>query len=90
MLVRRSECDVKLDSCLRWKEYKEIFESLRGYCHENLKSIPLMFVLGFYVSIVVTRYQQVLIIIYKAERVFFFSKGAFVFRKDPIIFFNPV
>ena len=55
VLVRRSECDVRLDSCLRWKEYKEIFESLRGYCHDNLKSIPLMFVLGFYVSIVVTR-----------------------------------
>ena len=58
VLVRRSECDVKLDSCLRWKEYKEIFESLRGYCHQNLKSIPLMFVLGFYVSIVVTRYRN--------------------------------
>ena len=46
VLVSRSECDVKLDSCLRWKQYKEIFESLRGYCYDNLKSIPLMFVLG--------------------------------------------
>ena len=46
VLVRRSECDIKLESCMRWKQYKQIFESLRGYCYENLKSIPLMFVLG--------------------------------------------
>ena len=33
---------------------RELFESLRGYCHQNLKSIPLMFVLGFYVSLIGT------------------------------------
>ena len=53
VLVTRSECDVKLESCLRWKQYKEIFESLRGYCYENLKSIPLMFVLGRITNIVI-------------------------------------
>ena len=35
---------------------RETFESLRGYCYENTKTIPLMFVLGFYVSLVVARW----------------------------------
>jgi hypothetical protein len=33
-----------------------MFESLRTYCHEQLTSIPLTFVLGFYVSLIVTRW----------------------------------
>ena len=56
VLVRNSSCDIEFQSCVRWKQYRETFESLRGYCYENVKSIPLMFVLGFYVSLVVTRY----------------------------------
>ena len=56
VLVRNSECDVELESCRWWKEYRQLFEGLRGYCFQNLKSIPLMFVLGFYVSLVVTRW----------------------------------
>ena len=43
-------------SCLRWRSTRQLFESLRGYCHSNLRSIPLMFVLGFYVSLVVQRW----------------------------------
>lgn len=43
-------------SCRRWKVSREMFEALRGYCHHHLKSIPLMFVLGFYVSLVVQRW----------------------------------
>ena len=57
VLVRNSSCDIEFQSCVRWKQYRETFESLRGYCYENVKSIPLMFVLGFYVSLVVTRYE---------------------------------
>ena len=56
VLVKNSSCDIEFQSCVRWKQYRETFESLRGYCYENVKSIPLMFVLGFYVSLVVTRY----------------------------------
>ena len=56
VLVRNSSCDPDLESCVRWKQYRETFESLRGYCYQNIKSIPLMFVLGFYVTIVVTRW----------------------------------
>ena len=52
VLVRNSECDEEIENCLRWKEYRQLFEGLRGYCFQNLKSIPLMFVLGFYVSLV--------------------------------------
>ena len=58
VLVKNSHCDVELQSCVRWKQYRETFESLRGYCHENVKSIPLMFVLGFYVSLVVKRWWE--------------------------------
>ena len=56
VLVRNSECDEEMESCRWWKEYRQLFEGLRGYCFQNLKSIPLMFVLGFYVSLVVTRW----------------------------------
>ena len=58
VLVRNSSCDIEFQSCVRWKQYRETFESLRGYCYENVKSIPLMFVLGFYVSLVVTRFRK--------------------------------
>ena len=58
VLVKNSHCDVELQSCVRWKQYRETFESLRGYCHENVKSIPLIFVLGFYVSLVVSRWWE--------------------------------
>ena len=58
VLVRNSSCDLEFQSCVRWKQYRETFESLRGYCYENVKSVPLMFVLGFYVSLVVTRYKE--------------------------------
>ena len=33
-----------------------MFESLVTYCHDQLSSIPLTFVLGFYVSLIVSRY----------------------------------
>ena len=43
---------------MQWKESRETFESLRTYCHEQLSSIPLTFVLGFYVSLIVTRWWR--------------------------------
>jgi hypothetical protein len=64
ILVKYSECTQNSkgeddSSCtsaqLKWKESREIFESLRTYCSEQLTSIPLTFVLGFYVSLIVTR-----------------------------------
>ena len=45
-------------SCHRWRTARQLFEALRGYCHTNLRSIPLMFVLGFYVSLVVQRWWE--------------------------------
>ena len=45
-------------SLFKWKESRETFESLRTYCHEQLSSIPLTFVLGFYVSLIVTRWWR--------------------------------
>jgi len=65
ILVKYSECTQNSkgeddSSCtsaqLKWKESREIFESLRTYCSEQLTSIPLTFVLGFYVSLIVTRW----------------------------------
>jgi hypothetical protein len=44
--------------CLQWKESREAFEALRTYCKEELSSIPLTFVLGFYVSLIVNRYTS--------------------------------
>ena len=41
---------------LQWKESRELFESLVTYCHDQLSSIPLTFVLGFYVSLIVSRW----------------------------------
>ena len=35
---------------------RELFESLVTYCHDKLSSIPLTFVLGFYVSLIVSRW----------------------------------
>jgi len=35
---------------------KAAFESVAIYCHQHIESIPLTFVLGFYVNIVVTRW----------------------------------
>ena len=47
---------VSSTTCLRWRTARQLFEALRGYCHHHLRSIPLMFVLGFYVSLVVQRW----------------------------------
>ena len=58
VLVPKSECDMSLPSCQRWKSYRELFESLRLYCNENLKSVPLTFLLGFYVSLIVSRWWK--------------------------------
>ena len=41
---------------MQWKESRELFESLVTYCHDQLSSIPLTFVLGFYVSLIVSRW----------------------------------
>ena len=35
-----------------------MFESLVTYCHDKLSSIPLTFVLGFYVSLIVSRWWR--------------------------------
>jgi len=56
VLVPRSECDASLPSCQRWKTHRELFELFRLYTNQNLKSIPLTFVLGFYVSLIVGRW----------------------------------
>jgi len=58
LLVRKSECSDNDDICRQWKQSREVFESLRTYCHEQLSSIPLTFVLGFYVSLIVTRWWR--------------------------------
>jgi len=60
LLVRRSECSEEdgTGHCRQWKQSREMFESLRTYCHEQLSSIPLTFVLGFYVSLIVTRWWR--------------------------------
>lgn len=41
---------------VRWKWRRETFESLRLYCSLNLSNIPLTFMLGFYVSVIVKRW----------------------------------
>jgi len=56
VLVPKTECDSTLASCYRWKTYRETFESFRSYANQNLRSIPLTFVLGFYVSLIVDRW----------------------------------
>jgi len=59
VIVEYSEgCDEKLPSCNRWKSRREIFESLRLYCSQNLSNVPLTFMLGFYVSLVVNRWWK--------------------------------
>jgi len=58
VILPNSECDDSLPSCQRWRSHREIFEALRLYCHENLKSVPLTFMLGFYVSLIVTRWWK--------------------------------
>ena len=42
--------------CFRWKWRREMFESLRFYCSLNLSNVPLTFMLGFYVSLIVKRW----------------------------------
>ena len=42
----------------RWKTRRETFEALRLYCSNNLSNIPLTFMLGFYVSLVVDRWWR--------------------------------
>ena len=42
----------------QWKQFRELFEALCIYCHEQLSSIPLTFVLGFYVSLIVKRWWK--------------------------------
>ena len=42
----------------RWKTRRETFEALRLYCSNNLSNIPLTFMLGFYVSLVVDRWWK--------------------------------
>jgi len=58
VLVPKTECDSTLASCYRWKTYRETFESFRSYANQNLRSIPLTFVLGFYVSLIVDRWWK--------------------------------
>ena len=36
--------------------YRHIFESLKAYCSIQMSSIPMTFVLGFYVSLIVKRW----------------------------------
>jgi hypothetical protein len=40
----------------QWRESREVFESLCVYYRGQLTSIPLTFVLGFYVSLIVKRW----------------------------------
>jgi len=54
VLVKNSECE----TCTKWQESREMFEALRTYCHEQLTSIPLTFVLGFYVTLIVDRWWK--------------------------------
>lgn len=60
VLVPKSECDIVNDgpSCERWKTHREIFETFRLYTNQNLRSIPLTFVLGFYVSLIINRWWK--------------------------------
>ena len=45
-------------SFFQWKQSRELFEALCIYCHEQLSSIPLTFVLGFYVSLIIKRWWK--------------------------------
>ena len=48
-----------INNCtFRWKTRRETFEALRLYCSKNLSNIPLTFMLGFYVSLVVNRWWK--------------------------------
>ena len=42
----------------QWRQSRETFELLVTYCHHQLSSIPLTFVLGFYVSLIVSRWWR--------------------------------
>lgn len=39
-----------------WEFYRHLFESLKAYCSIQMSSIPMTFVLGFYVSLIVKRW----------------------------------
>jgi len=57
VLVKKSECEInETNGCREWKESRELFESLVTYCNQQLTSIPLTFVLGFYVTLIVGRW----------------------------------
>ena len=58
VMVPNSMCEQTLPSCQRWKVHRETFEALQLYCSDNLKSVPLTFLLGFYVSLIVSRWWK--------------------------------
>ena len=51
-------CYTILSPVFQWKQSRETFELLVTYCHHQLSSIPLTFVLGFYVSLIVSRWWR--------------------------------
>ena len=57
-IISDHECNNLLCIYFRWKTRRETFEALRLYCSNNLSNIPLTFMLGFYVSLVVDRWWK--------------------------------
>ena len=53
VLVRQSECETEEPGCESWRGAREQFESLATYFRDRTTSIPLTFLLGFYVSLVI-------------------------------------
>ncbi|XP_023341648.1 bestrophin-4 isoform X3 [Eurytemora carolleeae] len=58
LVANSDDCDEALPSCIRWKKYRVVFETLRLYVNNNIRTIPLTFVLGFYVSLVLNRWWK--------------------------------
>ena len=59
VLVRQSECGTEEPGCESWRGAREQFESLATYFRDRTTSIPLTFLLGFYVSLVNRIFQTV-------------------------------
>ena len=74
--------------------FRHLFESLKAYCSIQMSSIPMTFVLGFYVSLIVTRWWDQYnllpwpdsLAIYIGEEIFKkFVKNQF-YRRNNIVF----
>jgi len=82
VLVKNTECSNWEEHCKQWKKSRELFESLRTYCHEELSSIPLTFVLGFYVSLIIKRWWHQYMLLPAPDMVGLYTMGFITGREE--------